>query len=374
MVYLSGAPRPIAAAPAPRSLVVDDEGALARMMAAILLRMGIPCQTAATLGEARARLARSQFDIVLLDLGLPDGRGVGLLEELRALPSPPLVVIITGQHELETALGVIRGGAYDFIPKPFSYEEFEERIGTAVREWRSRAEAATHRERLEGLVQAMTGKLHDAGCEVEHAHDMTVSALGAALDLRDPETQEHCRRVAECSVRLGRALGLEGEALRNLRWGAYLHDIGKIGVAGHILSKTSGLSQDEMRQVKVHPQLGYQMISRIEFLAEAAEVVLYHHEKFDGSGYPRALRGGQIPLAARIFAVADAFDAMTHDRPYRKASSFASFAEELDAQSARHFDPSLVERFLELPEEYWQMERRAARGSRQRIVDAVPSA
>jgi putative nucleotidyltransferase with HDIG domain len=206
----------------------------------------------------------------------------------------------------------------------------------------------------------MTRQLHDAGAEIERVHDLTVAALGAALDLRDPETEEHCRRVAECSTRLGGVLGLEDAALRSLRRGAYLHDIGKIGVPGRILAKASSLTAEEMRLVKGHPLLGFQMISRIDFLRDAADVVLCHHEKFDGTGYPCGLKGEQIPLAARIFAVADAFDAMTHDRPYRRALPFAAFARELRVQSGRHFDPSIVERFLELPEESWRVESRAA--------------
>jgi putative nucleotidyltransferase with HDIG domain len=344
----------------PRILVVDDEDALLRMMDVMLRRMRLVCQTAASLTDARALLAESRYDIVLLDLSLPDGKGTILLDQLRAMPVPPVVVIITGQRELATAISVIRGGAFDFIPKPFSVEEFQERIERAVIEWRSREQATSYRDHLERLVRTMTGKLDDASVEIGHTYDMTVAALGAALDLRDPETEEHCRRVAECSVRLGTAVGLDGPQLRNLRWGAYLHDIGKIGIPERILLKTSGLTDEEMLQVKVHPQLGYQMISRIEFLKESSDVVLYHHEKYDGSGYPFGLEAEQIPLAARIFAITDTLDAMTYDRPYRKALPFGVLAAELRALSGIHFDPHVVGRFLEFPSEYWRVEERAA--------------
>jgi putative nucleotidyltransferase with HDIG domain len=344
----------------PHILVVDDEAALLRMMDLMLRRMRLVCQTAASLADARALLADARYDIVLLDLSLPDGKGTMLLDQLRAMPVPPVVVIITGQRELATAISVIRGGAFDFIPKPFSVEEFQERVERAVIEWRSREQATSYRDHLERLVHTMTGRLDDASVEIEHTYDMTVAALGAALDLRDPETEEHCRRVAECSVRLGVSLGLDGSPLRNLRWGAYLHDIGKIGIAERILLKTSGLSDEEMQQVKVHPQLGYQMISRIEFLKEACEVVLYHHEKYDGSGYPFGLKAEQIPMAARIFAVTDTLDAMTYDRPYRKALPFGVLAAELRALAGIHFDPRIVARFLEFPPEHWRVEERAA--------------
>jgi putative nucleotidyltransferase with HDIG domain len=199
------------------------------------------------------------------------------------------------------------------------------------------------------LVKEKTDELINTVSKIEHVHDTTVFALGAALDLRDPETEEHCKRVSENSIRLGMILGIKGNRLRNLKWGAYLHDIGKIGTPENILLKKGPLSKEEFSVVKKHSILGQSMIKNIDFLVEASEVVLYHHEKYEGTGYPLGLRGDEIPLFARIFAIVDAFDAMTNDRPYRKALGLKKVRKELNRCSGTHFDPKILKNFLELP-------------------------
>ena len=169
---------------------------------------------------------------------------------------------------------------------------------------------------------------------------------------------------------LGRALELSDHELRNLKWSAYLHDIGKIGIPDHILSKPSALTAEEMEMIKDHPMLGYEMISGIEFLKQATEVVLYHHERYDGSGYPFGLKGERIPLAARIFAVVDTMDAMVFDRPYRKALPFSACVEEIKKEAGRQLDPNVVARFLEIPESRWLVHDSKSAGP---IVDAGES-
>ncbi len=339
----------------PRILVVDDDEAILKLVSMILARCGFICDKAKSVESARALAKRNHYDIVYLDLRLPDGSGVSLLEERPNFNSHTIVVIITGEHELNTAVQVIRKGAYDFISKPFTLALFKERLAKVVEEWHSRVRYHYYQTHLEGLVNAMMEKLLKTTEQIERIYDMTVAALGAALDLRDPETEEHCRRVAENSLLLGKAMGLSAVELRNLKWSAYLHDIGKIGIPEHVLTKSSGLTTEEMELVKVHPVLGFKMISNIEFLGQATDVVLFHHEKFDGSGYPYGLKGKNIPLAARIFAVTDALDAMMYDRPYRKALPFSAFVAELKAQSGKHFDPEIVEKFLEIQEDAWQV-------------------
>ena len=189
---------------------------------------------------------------------------------------------------------------------------------------------------------------------------MTVTALGAALGLKDPESEEHCRRVAENGVRLGRELGVAGEALKDLEWGAYLHDIGKIGVPEHILLQETPLSDAQMAVIRRHPALGYRLLQGIRFLVGATEVVLYHHERYDGSGYPYGLQGDEIPLAAKIFAVTDAVDAMTSRRPYRRPLSLSAAISEVRVQAARHFDPLVVETFLSIPVTEWRIQKEPA--------------
>jgi HD-GYP domain-containing protein (c-di-GMP phosphodiesterase class II) len=254
---------------------------------------------------------------------------------------------------LETALRMIRDGAYDFVAKPFTLAAFDRSLTRALGEWRSRMRYRCYLKHLESLVAAMTEKLVRSSREMETIYDATVSALGATMDLRDPETEGHCRRVAANSVILGGALGLNLEQLRDLRWGAYLHDIGKIGIPEHILAKKSTLTEEEMAVVRRHPGLGHALIERIGFLAGARDVVLYHHEKYDGTGYPDGLAGDAIPMAARIFAVTDALDAMIFARPYRRAMPFSAAVAEIESQAGRHFDPGVARTFLSIPRHSW---------------------
>jgi len=201
---------------------------------------------------------------------------------------------------------------------------------------------------------------------MEQVYDTTIRALGAAIDLRDPETEDHCARVAEQSVVLGRALGMTERELLNLRRGAYLHDVGKIGVPESILAKRGPLTDEEYEIVRLHPLLGFRLISQIEFLRGSSDVILYHHERYDGRGCPHGLRGKQIPLAARIFSVIDTMDAMLHDRSYRDALSYSELIEELERNAGTQFDPQIVAKFAEVSQEEWQRidQAHAARYSR----------
>ena len=355
----------------PKIMVVDDDEAILKLVSLVITRKGYVCDTSNSIEAARLRLENTQYDILFLDLMLPDGSGMNILEERTNFKPHTVVVIITGEQELETAVQVIRGGAYDFISKPFKLAVLEERLDKVIGEWRSRVRYQYYNNHLEDLVNAMTEKLLKTSKQIEQIYDTTVAALGAALDLRDPETEEHCYRVSRNSICLGKALGLSATELRNLKRGAYLHDIGKIGIPEHILMKPTKLTAEEMEVVKAHPLLGYRMVSGIEFLKVATDVVLYHHEKYDGSGYPNGLKGKDIPTAARIFAVIDTLDAMVYDRPYRKALPLSEFVRELKKESGKQFDPDVVEKFLEIPENAWQVEEDNKKVKlEKRIVDA----
>ncbi len=355
----------------PKILIVDDDQNILTLLSAVIRRNGYDCDAVGSLQAARLAMREQTYDIVFLDLMLPDGFGLNLLDTPADSSSHSIVVIITAQQGFHTAVHVIRTGAYDFIPKPFTLAIFSERLSRVVDEWRSRVRYQYYQTHLEHLIRTMTDKLAETSKKIDQTYDMTVSALGAALDLRDPETEEHCRRVSENSVRLGEAIGMSGGQLRNLKWGAYLHDIGKIGIPEHVLLKSTSLTAEEMGLIKGHPLLGYRMISAIGFLKDAAEVVLYHHEHYDGGGYPHGLKGDDIPLTARIFAVIDTMDAMVYDRPYRKALPFTEVVEELKRESGRHFDPSVVKKFLEIPKGIWRAgDRNTGEDPHHCIVDA----
>jgi HD-GYP domain-containing protein (c-di-GMP phosphodiesterase class II) len=189
--------------------------------------------------------------------------------------------------------------------------------------------------------------------QIDEVCDMTVLALGAALNLKDHETADHCTRVSQNSIRLGSLLSLSEFELKNLKWSAYLHDVGKIGIPERILLKQGELDPEERRIVEKHPLMGYTMIRNIEFLTYATDVVLAHHEKFDGTGYPYGQRDTRIPLHARIFAVIDTLDAMTSHRPYRNALPFSAVQKELERKAGSQFDPEIVGIFLAAPEATW---------------------
>lgn len=189
--------------------------------------------------------------------------------------------------------------------------------------------------------------------KIEGTYEQTLQALVALLDRRDVETENHSLRVVEYTLLIARKLGFRGRSLRPIKWGALLHDIGKIGIEDRILHKPEKLTPEEWEIMKTHPIIGYEALKHIKFLTDALPIVRHHHERYDGKGYPDGLKGNEIPIGARIFAIADAFDAMTSDRPYRKAMSVEKALWEIAACSGTQFDPNIVGIFLQIPIEKW---------------------
>jgi response regulator RpfG family c-di-GMP phosphodiesterase len=335
----------------PKILVLEDEGTVQGLVRAMLQVRGIGCDCAASVAEARVQLRRTRYDILLVDVHLPDGSGLELVEETQ--PNDPLLIVMTGSNDIQTAVRAIRNGAIDFITKPFSVGQFLQRIDSALQEWKSRQKLRGYADALERLVAMKQEELSRTSQEVDEVRDASVAALGAALNLKDHETADHGARVSQNCVRLGKLLLLSDFELKYLKWGAYLHDVGKIGIPEHILLKKGPLLPEERRIMQRHPQMGHTMIRNIEFLGFATDVVLCHHESYDGSGYPRGLRGEDIPLNARIFSVVDTLDAMTSDRPYRSALPFTAFAAELKKKAGSMFDPEIVKAFLAAPQQTW---------------------
>jgi putative nucleotidyltransferase with HDIG domain len=210
-----------------------------------------------------------------------------------------------------------------------------------------------YQNNLERMVEARTEQLKTAMADLERSYGMTLEALGGALDLKDAETEGHSRRVTVFTIAIARAMGLPKEQIDVIARGAFLHDIGKMAIPDAILRKPGKLDPDEVTIMQEHCYHGYQILKRIPFLKEAAEIVYAHQERFDGTGYPRQLKGEEIPLGARIFSVADTLDAITSDRPYRAAQSLTAAREEIKVWSGRQFDPEVVTVFLSMPEKMW---------------------
>jgi len=218
---------------------------------------------------------------------------------------------------------------------------------------RLKVENRTYQTNLESLVKARTDQLQAAMSSLERSYDITLEALGDALDLKDRETEGHSKRVTAFTIAIARAMGLPRDQINTIARGAFLHDIGKMAIPDKILNKPGKLDADEFEIMREHAYHGYQIVKKIPFLAEAAEIVYSHQEKFDGSGYPRGLKGEQIPLGARIFSVADTLDAITSDRIYRPAQTLQAAQEEIKKWAGRQFDPEVVKVFLEMPDNIW---------------------
>jgi putative nucleotidyltransferase with HDIG domain len=231
-------------------------------------------------------------------------------------------------------------------------------VRRALEHRRLRLENRAYQSNLESLVAARTEQLRQTMTDLERSYDITLEALGDALDLKDAETEGHSKRVTAFTIAVARAMGLTGERIRVIARGAFLHDIGKMAIPDAILRKPGALDADEKLIMQEHCYRGYHMLRKIPFLAEAADIVYSHQEKFDGTGYPRGLKGEQIPLGARIFAVADTLDAITSDRPYRAAQPTKAALAEIAKYSGTQFDPTVVRTFLSMPETIWEDLRR----------------
>jgi putative nucleotidyltransferase with HDIG domain len=256
-------------------------------------------------------------------------------------------------NDIYVVTSAFRRGAIDYLLKPFERTELESVVLRAIEHGRLRKQNSTYRHNLEAIVNTRTGRLRSTMLDLERSYDVTLEAMGDALDLRDQETEGHSRRVTAYTNALAHAMGLNSEELRVIARGAFLHDIGKIAIPDAILLKPGRLTAEEMAIMKEHCARGYEMVRKISFLRDAAEIVYAHQEQFDGKGYPRGLRGEEIPLGARIFAIADTLDAMTSDRPYRKGTSFAKARDEITRCAGTQFDPQIVEVFLSIPPETW---------------------
>ncbi len=348
-------------------LVVDDETHVRSMVGWTLERSGYEVKLASSAKEALELLEQSSYDLLLTDIVMQDMSGIALLEKVHAqFPNLP-VVMVTAIHDISVAIDAMRHGAYDYLLKPFEREHLLKTVERALEHRQVLEESHTYQQNLEQMVRARTDLLRHAMEDLEHSYDVTLEALGDALDLKDSETEGHSKRVTAYTIALARAMGVPPAEIKVIARGAFLHDIGKMAIPDEILRKPGTLTSEEQDVMREHCARGYHMLRKIPFLAGAAEIVFCHQEHFDGTGYPSGLRGREIPIGARIFAVADALDAITSDRPYRKARSFDTAREEVLRCSGTQFDPAVVEVFLKIPNELWQELRSEISGQSKRF-------
>jgi putative nucleotidyltransferase with HDIG domain len=341
--------------PNDRILVVDDEETIREIVSSMLAGAHFQTRQAASGIEALAILESGEdFDLVLSDLMMAEMDGIALLERAKEKYPDMPIVMVTAVHDIQVALQALRNGAYDYLLKPFEREQLLATVRRALENRRLKRENDAYRTNLEALVAARTQQWKTALSDLEKSYDTTLEALGDALDLKDAETFGHTRRVTAYTIAIAHRMGLPKEEIRVIARGAFMHDIGKMAIPDNILNKPGKLTDDEMAIMREHAYLGYKMLSKIPFLAEAAEIVYAHQERYDGTGYPRGLKGDQIPLGARMFSISDTLDAMTMDRVYRPAQSFGAAREEIARWSGKQFDPQIVKVFLETPDIFWE--------------------
>jgi putative nucleotidyltransferase with HDIG domain len=336
-----------------RVLVVDDEAPVRSMIGATLQRQGYDVQLAISGSQAVEMLGQGPYDLVLTDIVMQDGNGIALLERIHVDQPHLPVVMVSAIHDISVAIDSMRRGAYDYLLKPFEREHLVATVQRALDHRQALQDSHNYQQNLEQVVRARTEMLRQAMEDLEHSYDVTLEALGDALDLKDSETEGHSKRVTAYTIALARAMGISPVDIKIIARGAFLHDIGKMAIPDEILRKPGKLTAEEEEVMRDHCTRGYHILRKIPFLSEAAAIVYTHQEYFDGNGYPSRLRGNEIPIGARIFAVADAMDAITSDRPYRKARSFDEAREEILRCSGSQFDPNVVEVFLKIPNELW---------------------
>ncbi len=341
-------------------LVVDDEEAIREVVSTMLESKGYHCTAVHNGRVAQDQVKKATPDLVLSDMIMPEMDGIRLLEWMRQYDPEVPVIMVTAIHDISTALEAIRRGAYDYILKPFEKDQLFLGVGRALQHRRLVIENRNYQRNLEQLVDERTAQLTGAlaqldakHVELEQSYDETLEALGSALDLKDAETEGHCQRVTAFCISIARSVPVPEHFLPILARAAFLHDIGKMAIPDKILRKPGPLDEDEKLIMRRHCQDGYNILIRIPFLRDAAEIVLAHQEFYDGSGYPRGLKGEQIPLGARIFTIADSLDAMISDRPYRRALPMSHAREEIKRCSGSQFDPKVVDVFMKFPEEHW---------------------
>jgi len=337
----------------PRLLIVDDETAV-RGVLHDLLEQSYDCTEASSAEEALSLLRVNPYNLVISDITMAGMSGLQMIPYIKAISPDSVIVMVSGVQTIESAINALRLGAFDYLMKPFDLRQVEAAIQRAHEHHELIVAKQRYENHLAELVDQRTAELDEALGSLENAYRSTLQALTAALETRDAETHGHSERVVTFSLRLGQEYGLNAQEMKALEFGSLLHDIGKIGVPDAILRKPGKLTDEEWERMREHPLHGQQILRGIKFLEGAGKVVAQHHEKWDGSGYPLGLKAEEIDICARIFAVADAFDAITSDRVYRKAQSYEAAARELDDWADRQFDPKVVEAFHRVPKEDWE--------------------
>jgi putative two-component system response regulator len=322
-------------------LLVDDEEMIRRLLSQKLSAEGYRCEQAANAGQALEKLKGGSIELVILDIKMPGKSGVELLPEIKAKYPDTAVIMATALSDASTAINCMKAGAYDYVTKPFNLDEVSFSVSRALEKRRLELENRDYQQHLEQKVEEQAQKIRTSFFNA-------VTALAYALEAKDVYTSGHSQRVTEISEAIAKHMGLPKETIEKIRLAGLVHDIGKIGVRESVLNKPGSLSEAEFKHVRLHSQTGERILKPIVDDKEILKAVRHHHERYDGWGYPDGLQGERIPLLARIIAVADTFDAMTSERPYRKALTKEEACAEVERCRGTQFDPEAADAFLEV--------------------------
>ena len=346
-------------------LIADGESQARAQLCHRLDSEGYDCMTARN-GQQVLQFLDDQgpFDLLLCNMKMPDLSGLELLTAVTENYGQMAVIMITAVADTHLAIEAMQRGAYDYVEKPLNVDGLVARVRNVLELRRLREESQLFQRRLEEHTQPVRRHLlieQRRALELDkslrglrRAYDDTIAAIAFAMDDHDHETQGHTQRVTAYSMELARLMGVMGPGIETIRQGSMLHDIGNIVVPDMILHKRGTLGEEERSRMKRHVTYGYHVLHDVSMLKDAAGIVLHHHERYDGSGYPAGVARDEIHRGARIFAIADALDAMTTDRPYRRALGFDDASSEVRRCSGSHFDPEVVDAFFAVSGERWQ--------------------
>ncbi|MDH5718578.1 MAG: response regulator [Spirochaetia bacterium] len=328
----------------PLVLIVDDVSSNIQLLGNFLRRANYNLAVASNGKEALEIVKKKTPDLILLDVMMPELDGYETIKILKSKDETKNipVIFLTAKDDTEDIVAAFELGAVDYITKPFQAKELLSRVKTQI-------ELKSLQNNLEDQVKNRTEELKKAHEQLVESHIEVINRLAIAAEFRDKETGNHLKRMSYYSMELGMAYGLKNEDTGNIFVASAMHDVGKIGIPDNILLKKANLTEEEREIMKEHTNIGAKILSgsHSKLLKMASEIALTHHEKFDGSGYPRGIAGSKIPVTGRIVAIADVFDALTTERPYKEPWSVDRAVSFLEEEKRKHFDPDLVNIFLD---------------------------